>query len=306
MQKFESQGRWVVGSDGSPAAAKAVSWAAHRLSQRTVKAPLLILHCIPESPIPSASKQEEIAAELGHKDQPHLAAERDLVAHVQSLAASHPELSVETAVVLGHPAEVLATAAADADQVIVGSHGHGSGGLRQLLGGTAEHVVMDAQGSVAVIPEDAHENDEGPVVLGIDDSQWGRLAKARAFQAASLRGVGLTVILAWGDKAGSNAPRTEQEARDIAEQLVDNRRAEYPDVEVTILTPRTSPDRALVEASERAGLLVMGSRGRGGFTGLRLGSTTRSVLRGSKCPVVVARADAGWNDHAGRVVPAAH
>ena len=57
---------------------------------------------------------------------------------------------------------------------------------------------------------------------------------------------------------------------------------------------------ALVEASKNAGLLVIGSKGRGGFASLLLGSTSRHVLREAYCPVVITRDWAGWKDQAGR------
>lgn len=69
---------------------------------------------------------------------------------------------------------------------------------------------------------------------------------------------------------------------------------------VTVEAPLGSPEDALVAASRTDGLVVVGSRGRGGLTGLRLSPVTRHVLRGTQCPVVVTRAYAGWKDHSGR------
>ena len=50
---YVTEGRWVVGTDGSPRAEKAVEWAALHLSERNEPVPLLIIHAIPETPIPS-------------------------------------------------------------------------------------------------------------------------------------------------------------------------------------------------------------------------------------------------------------
>ena len=64
---------------------------------------------------------------------------------------------------------------------------------------------------------------------------------------------------------------------------------EYPDVPVEVRVVRGRPQEALVEASDGAGLVVVGSRGRGGFRGLLLGSTSKHVLRESHSPVIVTR-----------------
>jgi nucleotide-binding universal stress UspA family protein len=60
------------------------------------------------------------------------------------------------------------------------------------------------------------------------------------------------------------------------------------DVEWTVV-PDKKPSRALVERSSDADLVVVGSRGRGGFAGLRLGSVSEQVTRHARCPVLVVR-----------------
>lgn len=308
---FVTAGRWVVGTDGSARSDKAVKWAAKYASQRTVPVPLLIIHAIPESPFPSAAQQEQIDDEIGRKDSVRLEAER-IVQDVAGRARNaYPDLMVETAVVRAHPAEVLAEAAADADQVVIGARGQGAPALVKMLGGTSDHIVSYAQGSVAVVPDQAEERPGAPVVLAVDDSEQGQLAIGRAFQAASLRGVPLIALRAW-DKGpyGSSIAAGQGDGNQLAiaeaERMIADKRAEFADVEVTVQAAQGRPEAALIEASKTAGLIVMGSKGRGGFTGLRLGSTTRHVLREALCPVVVVRAMAGWTDKAGRPIPAAH
>jgi nucleotide-binding universal stress UspA family protein len=66
--------------------------------------------------------------------------------------------------------------------------------------------------------------------------------------------------------------------------------ARYPDVTVSRVVARERPSDALVEAGDGAALLVVGSRGRGGFAGLLLGSVSRQVLQHATCPVAVVRA----------------
>ena len=80
----------------------------------------------------------------------------------------------------------------------------------------------------------------------------------------------------------------DEEERLLAEALSgwQNR---YPDVSVRqrLVNRRTRP--ALIEASGDAQLLVVGARGRGGFTGLLLGSVSQAILHHSRCPVAVVR-----------------
>ena len=63
----------------------------------------------------------------------------------------------------------------------------------------------------------------------------------------------------------------------------------YPAVEVEITVMEGSAPWALVQASNGAALVVVGSRGHGGFTGLLLGSVSQALLRHAACPVAVAR-----------------
>lgn len=297
--KYTTAGRWVVGTDGSLRADKAVMWAAKYVSQRTIPVPLLIIHAIVESPVPAEARQDAIKDSV-EKDPTRVAAERILQGVAAGVREAYPDLVIETAVVRGQPAHILAEAAADADQVVVGARGKGAPVLVRLTGGTSDHVVAHAQGSVAVVPDQAEEHEGGPVVLGVDDSPQGQLAIGRAFQAASLRGVPLVAVRAGGSARGAGRGDGSALAIDEGKRMIAAKVAEFPGLQVTVEGPQGPPEDALIEASRTAGLVVMGSGGFGGVTGLRLGPTTRHVLRETRCPVVVARAEAGWKDQKGR------
>jgi nucleotide-binding universal stress UspA family protein len=127
--------------------------------------------------------------------------------------------------------------------------------------------------------------------VGIDCSPASELALAIAFDEASRRGVELTALHAWSDAAMYQLPwldwKSEAE-RGLAEYLA-GWRERYPDVKVNRLIALDHPGRALIEESESAQLVVVGSHGRGGLSGMLLGSVSNAVVHAARTPVIVAR-----------------
>ncbi|WP_246253549.1 universal stress protein [Isoptericola chiayiensis] len=78
-------------------------------------------------------------------------------------------------------------------------------------------------------------------------------------------------------------------ATDELAAAVEALRADAPDVTVTPRVVDGGAGPALAQLSETADVVVVGCRGRGGFQGLLLGSTSQSALRGAQCPVLVVR-----------------
>jgi len=135
---------------------------------------------------------------------------------------------------------------------------------------------------------------QAPVLVGIDGSPASALATAIAFDEASRRHVGLIALHAWSDREIFELPGLDwsavkaEEERLLAEGLA-GWQQRYPDVTVDRLLVCDRPARVLVETSEAAQLVVVGSHGRGGFTGMLLGSVSNAVVQSVRMPVIVAR-----------------
>lgn len=209
-----------------------------------------------------------------------------------------PDLAIEQEVVTGFPVPVLTDEAARAQLVVLGDRGLG-GFTGLLVGSVAVAVTTHAPCPVVVVrgpTPDAPRPSDGPVVVGIDGSPTSEAAVEFAFEVADLRGVPLVAVHAWTDyEIGSTMVAVlDGEAIDADEhRLLAERLAgwseKYPDVPVQRLVTRCRPARTLVEQSEYAQLVVVGSRGRGGFAGLMLGSVSHALLHHAACPVAVVR-----------------
>jgi nucleotide-binding universal stress UspA family protein len=133
-----------------------------------------------------------------------------------------------------------------------------------------------------------------PVLVGIDGSQASESAVALAFDEASCRSVDLVALHVWSDADMATVFSMERSAlqsaaeKTLAESLADWQER-YPEVTVHRLVEFDDPARHLVERSETAQLVVLGSHGRGGFAGMLLGSVSTAVTQEARVPVIVAR-----------------
>ncbi|MBA9002787.1 universal stress protein [Thermomonospora cellulosilytica] len=283
----------VVGADGSDIGLDAVAWAAREAelrdaSLRIVHAVVPWLFDVPADPQAGAGREWLYDNGRAALDEASARA-----------AATAPGVKVSTELIPGGPAKVLLEAAQDADMVVVGSTGVGQV-VGALLGSVALQVVSYAPRPAVVVRRLA-PRDRGDVVVGVDGSASCRAALRFALQEAELRGARVRAVLAFthpvplgpGDTRLPVYPErlVAEEMRTLAESLGGHRQ-EFPDVEVIQQVVHAQPTRALAEASDNAGLLVVGSRGRGGFTGLILGSVGHAMLHHARCPVAVVRPDA--------------
>jgi len=284
----------VVGVDGSASARLAVTWAADEAAARHV--PLRIVHA---NPWPSVRPQARLPVEY---QQPRLEFARELVQRsVAAAGAGHPALTVTSQLATATPIELMLDESRRAQLVVLGSRGLG-GVSGMLLGSVAVAVASHGQCPLVVVRGsdlEAAPPTDGPVVVGVDGTPNDTPALRFAFEFADRRGAPLTVLHTWSD-VPLDTPETdghrftdwsaveEGEHRLLAERLA-GWQQEFPDVKISKVVTRDRPVRSLLDAAATARLLVVGSRGRGGFTGMLLGSTSQALLHHSPCPVAVVR-----------------
>ncbi|WP_127782016.1 universal stress protein [Rhodococcus sp. X156] len=292
----------VVGVDGSPASDRAVRWAAE--AAQLHHAPLVLVSAWTVS----MAAYGGIGMPQWFFDDQVAEARRKLEAAEQLVRSVAGEpVSLDKQLVAGAPAEALVELSIGARMVVVGARGLGeltSGLVGSVSSAVSHHaecpvvILHDTDVAPAVTGEGEGDGEgEGAVVVGVDGSAASEPALAIAFEEASLRGAELVAVHAWSDQ--SLRPATPDrglpwesiesaEKAALAESLA-GFTDRYPDVVVQRVVVQDRPVRHLLACSEGAQLLVVGSRGRGGFRGLLLGSTSTALLHSAECPLMIVR-----------------
>lgn len=283
----------IVGVDDSPPSRVAVDWAARDAARRGVPLKLVLVlqppmvMAFPDVPVPPQylQWQEGEGSKLLEKS----------LATAQE-AAGDPQLQVTTEMVSGPVVPVLADLSTGAEMIVVGCHGRGAL-ARTLLGSVSTGLVHHAHCPVAII----HDEDplmphpsQAPVVVGVDGSPASEHALEIAFEQASFRGVDVVAVHAWSDTGVFEFPGVDWSTMQaMGEETLSERlsgwQERYPDVPVRRVVAADKPAHQLLEQAESAQLLVVGSHGRGGFSGMLLGSVSTAVVHGARMPVIVAR-----------------
>lgn len=277
----------VVGVAEGDSSARALEWAVEEAGRRG-----LPVHLVHASPMPWRVRATEPAG-------PEPAARRLLEDAVQRVHDLDPRMEVTVAAEHGRASVVLVDASHGAALVVVGARERAAF-ASAVLGSTSLDVAVHAACPVVVVRELPASRPTGEgVVVGSDGSPGSEPALEEGFRQADARGVPLTVVHAWQlDFAGAGwtpadservrAEVAEQE-RLLAAEAVAGWAEKYPDVQLRHVVVNAHPVQALADHSRDAQLLVVGSRGRGGFAGLLLGSVSRDVLGRAHCPAMVVR-----------------
>jgi nucleotide-binding universal stress UspA family protein len=287
----------VVGIDGSQSAMRAVRWAAAEAGRRRV--PLRVVTAFGWT---QGQMVGQIKMGSSYRDILLDQARRQLAEAVGSAERAVDGLEVEQQLIVGFPIPVLTAESRLAQLVVIGDRGLG-GVTGLLLGSVATALSAHAVSPLVVVREDEDPDPSAPIVVGVDGSPLSEAALAYAFEAAAAREVPLVAVHTWWDLFVDPVlePLLDWDAiesdehRTLAERLA-GWSEKYPDMPVQRIVRRERPAHALVELSHRAQLVVVGSRGRGGVTGLLLGSVSHAVLHRARCPVAVVRPGAENTD----------
>lgn len=286
----------VVGVDGSESASAAVAWAA-----RAAAALSLPLHIVTVVHIPAFYYTEPYLAESFKEELEDTAKARLGSARVHAKQTVDEPLDITTEQFEAKVSQTLIELSANAHMVVLGSRGHGEfTGL--LIGSTTSAVAAHGHCPLVVVRGrtlDGQPPTEGPIVVGVDGSESSRAALEVAFEQAAARGASLVAVNVWSDVSvqpslGASPDDPLWSSIQTGEEVVLSERLagyqeRYPDVTVERVVARDRPVRVLSEFAEKAQLIVVGSRGRGGFTGMLLGSTSNALLHTADCPVMIVR-----------------
>src|SRR5690349_13906445 len=268
-----SQNTVVVGVDGSEHSLVAARWAATEAQRRdaALRVVLVYEYAWPGAQFTSPTFIETQARELADTLVATAVAQARTAAHGIQISGSS---------VRGRPSEKLIEESEHAGLLVVGNRGHG-GVLTLLSGSTSMQVATHAHCPVAIVRGHASAI-EGPVIVGMDGTPSSVHALEAAFEAAAKRSTDLIAIrayempLVWGGYGVSpeyvDSVKVEAEIRQNLIDDVAPWQDKYPNVAVKTVVARGSASDVLIGVSKSAQLVVVGTRGHGGFTGLLLGS----------------------------------
>lgn len=293
----------VCGIDGSEASFNALEWAAQEARSR--RARLDILCCFEKPTYAGHSGTERtVGGDL---------LEAGAIETLKKAEAAVAPYGIEVHTMLesSDPTKALLTLSKTAARVVIGARGGSGGFTDRLLGSVASAVSARAYCATAVIPS-APVAEVLPVkhiVCGFDGSEAAQLALALSIREASRWGARLSCVSAINFAGNTWMPSSNyhQEVlddvragmRDAVAELKDG----YENVDVRCHAMEGNPAALMAEFSTAVDLIVVGTRGRGGFTGLLLGSTSQAVLQHASCPTLVVPRRTRANEDLNPVVP---
>lgn len=288
----------LVGVDGSASSLHALDWATAQAARSGQSLTVVCTYSLPS--FAAASLDGGYAA----LDDSAIQEGARAVLEEAKSRASRTGVEVTTQIATGDAAGVLVEMSRSYGLAVVGTRGRG-GFAERLLGTVSSALPAHAHCPTVVVPfrgDDASEvaSEVHPlrrIVVGVDGSPSAYGALHAAIQQAQLWEAELVAVA--GVPVGSGAgllawlPAAidhEQVLSDVTDGLnsiVDKAEADHPGVTIRRIVLDGTGAELLTEFSNASDLLVVGSRGRGGFAGLLLGSTSQAVLHHSKCPVLV-------------------
>ncbi|MGC0418116.1 universal stress protein [Embleya sp. AB8] len=279
----------VVGVEHTDAGRLAVVWAADEAARRGL--PLRLVHALDWPPgidhdtAPNPHRQT-------WSDRFRSAGLRALDEARELATSRHPGLAAETVLAHGAPVPVLREHTRDAAMLVLGSRRLSAATELLTTGGIAVPLTAHATCPVVVVRVPEHTTaDPATIVVGVDGSAHSEPAVAYAFDEAARRGATIVAVAvrqpSGGLLAGLQMGEEMQEGRLRLAETLAGWTEKYPNVPVRREVAVGHPVKVLRDAAEHALCLVVGTRGRGGFTGLLLGSVGHGLIHHARCPLVI-------------------
>ncbi len=294
-------GAIVVGVDGSEQSLDALAWAAAEAARRDLEVEAVMSYAIPTF---VATAMDAGYAALDDESLRRGAEQvlRDALADLERRRSEVKDVTfvgpdkVRAYVETGDAAGTLLEYSRNAKLIVMGSRGRG-GFMGRILGSVSSAVPPHAHCATVVVPKGSLERTDvdDVVVVGVDGSERARLAMLDAAREAEARDCRLRIVWALPPLTGTQAwvsAAIDYEAvmAEMREQIDAGAlwlRHHFKGLDVETAVVEGIPGQVLVKESERARLVITGTRGRGGFAGVLLGSTSQAVLHHSKAPVFV-------------------
>ncbi|KAB8294544.1 universal stress protein [Bifidobacterium avesanii] len=284
----------LVGVDGSDASYKATWWAANYAKHAGLTLQIVCAYSLPSY---AAVSFDATYTAMGDDNAAHSDAQ-EILSRAKAIA-DEQGVEAATLIVTGDPASVFVELSRNYNLIVIGNRGKG-GLAERLLGTTSSSLPAYAYCPVVVVP---YTDDDGnlmhlnntitKVAVGADESKWGVKALSIAAAFADSWGAELDVISAVPKIEGVTGSGSDEE-HGVMESYLDDLevrvkplREDHPNLVINKRLVPGSAVNALTEASHNHDVVIVGSRGRGGFTGLLLGSTSQGLLQHSVSPVYV-------------------
>jgi nucleotide-binding universal stress UspA family protein len=282
----------LVGVDGSRESAAAVRWAAREAQLFGVPLTLMCVVTPVSVSWPVGPLQETISEFERQNAEQALKYARE---EALSISAAGTPIDVRAELQRGPTLPALIDASKEAQMTIVGSRGMGT--LKRLvMGSVSTGLIHHAHGPITVVHSRSGELPDTnlPILLGIDGSPASEAATAVAFEEAARRGVVLLAAHVWSvgygvPLEGADLRGYEQQAEETLAERLAGWQERYPEVDVRRHVEFDEPAHWLVRKSRTTQLVVLGSHGRGGFTGMLLGSISSAVAQSVSVPLTVVR-----------------
>lgn len=278
----------LVGVDGSHASYKATWWAANYAKHVGLSLQIVCAYSLPSY---AAVSFDATYTAMGDDNAAHNDAQ-EILSKAKAIA-DEQGVDAQTLIVTGDPSSVFVELSRNYNLIVIGNRGKG-GLAERLLGTTSSSLPAYAYCPIVVVP---YTDDKGnlmhlnnvitKVAVGSDDTKWGIRALELAAQFAHSWGAQLDVITV----VPSSTNLADDEVRGKFEDELDARLkpilAKYPELNVRKNIVAGNAVETLTKASLDHDIVVVGSCGRGGFTGLLFNSTSQGLLQHSVSPVLV-------------------